>query len=319
MDRSFLTLTDVNRDEFLRLLELGRRLKAGQAPVGPKPLDGKTLLLLFRKPSTRTRVSFQVGMWQLGGQALDLRAQESQIDRGEPIEDTARVLSRYADGLVVRTFSQGELEAWRAHGTLPVINGLSDRHHPCQILADIQTIREHKGRIEGLTVAYIGDGNNVLNSWITAACLADFDLVMCTPPGYDPDPTILEECGRIGFAGRRPRLVRDPREAAAGADVLYTDVWTSMGQEEESARRRSAFRGFSLDEELVALAKPDVSVMHCLPAHRGEEISAGVVEGPRSVIFDQAENRLHMQKALLLFLLSSDRRWFHDIPPGDTA
>jgi ornithine carbamoyltransferase len=315
MSRHFLTLTDISRDELLLMLELGRVMKAGGAPAGPAPLGGKTLLLLFRKPSTRTRISFQVGMFQLGGLAIELRSDEIQINRGEPVRDTARVFSRYADAVVIRTFGHDELEEWARNATIPVINGLSDAHHPCQILADIMTIREAKGRLEGLTVAYVGDGNNVLHSWITAACLVDFDLVMCTPEGYDPDPAVLEACGRAGFRGRVPRQVRDPREAVAGADVIYTDVWTSMGQEEERERRLGAFGRHQINAALVAAAKPDVAVMHCLPAHRGEEISDEVMEGGRSIVFDQAENRLHMQKALLLYLLAGRAAW-PGISPG---
>ncbi len=307
MTRHFLTLTDISSEELARLLEKGASLKAGGRAGGRKPLEGKTLLMLFCKPSTRTRISFQVGMYQLGGAAIELRSQEIQMNRGESIRDTAEVFSRYADAVVIRTFGHGELTEWTAHAGIPVINGLTDRFHPCQILADIMTIHEARGSLEGLKVAYIGDGNNVLHSWITACCLVDFELVWSSPEGFDPNPSVIDEAARMGWKGRPPRLERDPLKAAEGADVIYTDVWTSMGQEAERDRRLAAFAGYQINDRLLARAGKEAVVMHCLPAHRGEEITADVADGPRSIILDQAENRLHMQKALLLFLLSGGR------------
>ena len=296
-------MSDISPGELNFLLDLGLSLKAGRGG-GDNPLAGKTLLLLFNKPSTRTRVSFQVGMYQLGGLALDLRFQEIQIKRGETIKDTATVLSRYADGLVIRTFAQEELEEWGRFSGVPIINGLTDLYHPCQVLSDMLTIQESKGGLDGLKLAYLGDGNNVLHSWIMATTLAAVDLVMAVPEGFDPDPGILARAESSGFRGNKPRLTRDPHEAVEGADVIYTDVWTSMGQEEEYQRRRDAFSGFQVNSSLVESAARGAVVMHCLPAHRGDEITSEVLDGEQSVVTDQAENRLHMQKALLLFLLA---------------
>jgi ornithine carbamoyltransferase len=306
MDRNFLTVTDIDRTELTRLLELGRLLKGGWRPEGGLPLAGRTLLLLFHKPSTRTRISFQVAMFQLGGQAIDLRSQETQINRGETVADTARVFSGYADGVVIRTFAHAELEEWTRWASIPVINGLTNRHHPCQILADLMSIRESLGSLEGKRVVYVGDGNNVLHSWITAACLADFQLVMAVPPEFSPDPTVLAEAAARGYRGPAPLLVHDPREAVVGADVIYTDVWTSMGQEEEHQRRLAIFQPYQVNADLLRRAGGRAKVMHCLPAHHGEEITREAAEGPHSIIFPQAENRLHTQKALLLFLLGGE-------------
>jgi ornithine carbamoyltransferase len=265
--------------------------------------------MLFTKPSTRTRLSFQVGMTQLGGASLPLNPGEIQLNRSETLEDTARVVSRFLDGIVIRTFAQAELEAWAAAATIPVINGLSDFSHPCQILADLLTIREVRGTLERVKVAYVGDGNNVAHSWILASGLLGIDFVLAAPAGYDPDPGVIAEAQRLWKGrGLPPRVVRDPAAAVAGADFLYTDVWTSMGQESETKRRLKAFRGFQIDAKLLARAKPGAGVLHCLPAHRGEEIAAEVIDGPQSLVLEQAENRLHAQKALLVRLLGRKKR-----------
>ena len=262
-------------------------------------LEGKVVGLLFTKPSTRTRISFQVGMTQLGGTALTIPPTEIQLGRGETLEDTARVLSRYLDGLVIRTYAQSELEDWAQHADIPVINGLSDYSHPCQILADLMTVKERFGRIRGLKYAYIGDGNNVAHSWILAAGILGLDLTLAVPKGYEPLAEVLQAAnGSWRAAGEPPRVVRDPREAAEGAHVLYTDVWTSMGQEKERQKRLKAFRRYQINGDLLAVS-PEAVVMHCLPAHRGEEITSEVLDGPNSIVLDQAENRMHLQKALL--------------------
>jgi ornithine carbamoyltransferase len=248
-------------------------------------------------------------MTQLGGSAVPLNPGEIQLNRGETLEDTARVVSRFLDGIVIRTFAQAELQAWAAAATIPVINGLSDFSHPCQILADLLTIREVRGTLERVKVAYIGDGNNVAHSWILASGLLGLDFALAAPAGYDPDPGVLSQAQRLWKGrGLPPRVVRDPAEAAAGADFLYTDVWTSMGQERETKRRLKAFRGYQIDAKLLARANPGAGVLHCLPAHRGEEIAAAVIDGPQSLVFDQAENRLHAQKALLVRLLGRKKR-----------
>jgi ornithine carbamoyltransferase len=303
--KDFLSMLDLSAAEIRRLVEEAARLKREhRAGKRNRSLEGKTLGLLFAKPSTRTRLSFQAGMTQLGGASVPLNPGEIQLNRGETLEDTARVVSRFLDGIVIRTFAQAELEAWAAAATIPVINGLSDFSHPCQILADLLTIREVRGTLGRVKVAYIGDGNNVAHSWILAAGLLGLDFVLAAPAGYDPDPGVLAEARRLWTGrGEPPRVVRDPAEAAAGADFLYTDVWTSMGQEREAKRRLKAFRGFQIDARLLARAKPGAGVLHCLPAHRGEEISAEVIDGPQSLVFEQAENRLHAQKALLVRLL----------------
>jgi ornithine carbamoyltransferase len=300
--KDLLTLLDLSAAEtrglISRALTMKKEHRRGR---GKTLLRGKVLGLFFSKPSTRTRISFQVGMAQLGGTALDIPPGEIQLQRGETLEDTARVLSRYLDGLVVRTFEQSEIEQWAAHSTIPVINGLSDLVHPCQILSDLMTIREHFGRLKGVRVTYVGDGNNVAHSWILAAGLLGIDLRLALPRGFDPLPEVMEEARSIWRgAGEPPVILRDPLEAARGADVLYPDVWTSMGQEKERKKRLRAFRKFQVDERLLAAAGRRAVVMHCLPAHRGEEISPGVLDGPHSLILDQAENRLHLQKALLV-------------------
>jgi ornithine carbamoyltransferase len=295
--RDFLAITDYSRDELTGLLERARLLKMG---VDSSRLTGKTLAMIFQKSSTRTRVSFEVGMTQLGGHALFLSERDSQIGRGEPVPDTAKVLSRYVDGIMIRTFSHAEVEELAEHASVPVINGLTDLLHPCQIIADLQTIAEEFGNeYESRTVAWIGDGNNMANSWLNAAYRLGFSLRLACPERYDPDPEILARAR----SQANVVLTRDPSEAAQGADVVTTDVWASMGQEEEAAERTVAFEGFLVDEALMGQAAPSAIFLHCLPAHRGEEVTAGVIDGHQSRVFDEAENRLHAQKAILLGLM----------------
>ncbi len=295
--RDFLAIADFSRDELTQLLERARLLKAG---VDGAQLTGKTLAMIFRKSSTRTRVSFQVGMSQLGGHALFLSDGDSQIARGETVHDTAKVLSRYVDGIMIRTFTHAEVEEFAGHASIPVINGLTDLLHPCQIIADLQTMAEEFGNEHASrTVAWIGDGNNVANSWLNAAYRLGFSMRLACPEGYDPDPEIVARAeGEAAVV-----LTRDPSEAVQGADVVTTDVWASMGQEEEARERMVAFEGFLVDEALMGQATPSAIFLHCLPAHRGEEVTAGVIDGPQSRIFDEAENRLHAQKAILLELM----------------
>ncbi|MCH7532663.1 MAG: ornithine carbamoyltransferase [Gemmatimonadetes bacterium] len=295
--RDFLAIADFSRDELTQLLERARLLKAG---VDRAQLTGMTLAMIFRKSSTRTRVSFQVGMTQLGGHALFLSDGDSQIGRGETVHDTAKVLSRYVEGIMIRTFAHAEVEEFAAYASVPVINALTDLLHPCQIIADLQTIAEEFGSEHASrTVAWIGDGNNVANSWLNAAYRLGFSVRLACPEGYDPDPEILARAqGEADVV-----LTRDPSEAVQGADVVSTDVWASMGQEEEAAERMAAFEGFVVDEALMGQAAQSAIFLHCLPAHRGEEVTAGVIDGPQSRIFDEAENRLHAQKAILLELM----------------
>jgi ornithine carbamoyltransferase len=289
--RSFTRVTDWSREEWLTTLDLADQLKAARGAGEQTPLlPGRTLGMIFQKPSTRTRVSFEVGIGQLGGVGLYLAASDLQLGRGETIRDTAVVLSRYLDAIMIRTFAQADVEELAHHASIPVINGLTDEEHPCQALADVMTIRERLGRLEGVRIAYIGDGNNVCVSLAEAARLLGMGFVAATPSGFEPPLDDVE-------------VTHDPREAAAGADVLYTDVWTSMGQEEERDRRLEAFRGFTLDGGLVGLAAPSAVVLHCLPAHYGEEITEEVLYGPQSAVWDEAENRLHAQKALLALII----------------
>jgi ornithine carbamoyltransferase len=299
--RSFTRVADWSRDELLGVLDLGDELKRLQlAREEHHLLPGRTLGMIFQKPSTRTRVSFEVGIYQLGGTGLYLSAGDLQLGRGETIKDTAMVLSRYLDAIMIRTFAQSDVEDLAMHASIPVINGLTDSAHPCQALADVMTIRERFARLEGLKVVYLGDGNNVCASLMVAAAKLGMDFVAATPSGYRPD----EEAVRIAReAGGSVVLTDDPRAAVAGADVLYTDVWTSMGQEEERERRLRDLAGFGIDAELVARASDHAIVMHCLPAHYGEEITEDVLYGPQSVVWDQAENRLHAQKALLALVI----------------
>ncbi len=295
--RDFLAIPDYSRAELNSLFDLATRMRDGA--YRDKPLAGKSLAMIFMKASTRTRVSFEVGAWQLGGHALFLSPRDVQLGRGEPIADTARVLSRYVDGIMIRTFAHAEVEELARFASVPVINGLTDLLHPCQILADLLTIRQHLGGIDGRKVAWIGDGNNMANSWLNAAYVLGFDLTLACPEGYDPDAGILERAQ----GAANVRVVRDPAEAADGADVINTDVWASMGQEEEQAIREKAFAGYMVDSALMARAKPGAIFMHCLPAHRGEEVSAEVIDGPQSVVWDEAENRLHVQKAIMANLI----------------
>jgi len=295
--RDFLAITDFSTDQLLALLERARRLKVGEDKTR---LAEKSLAMIFRKSSTRTRVSFEVAMTQLGGHALYLSDRDSQIGRGEPIRDTAQVLSRYVDAITIRTFAHSEVEELAEHATVPVINALTDLLHPCQVVADLQTVAEELGGDFGArTVAWIGDGNNMANSWLNAAYRLGFTLRLACPEGYDPDRATLERAS----GGAEIVLTRDPTEAADGADVVTTDVWASMGQEDEMAERARAFEGFVVDDGLMKWAAPGAIFLHCLPAHRGEEVTASVIDGPQSRIFEEAENRLHAQKAILLELM----------------
>jgi len=294
--RHFLTLSDLSAREIRALLHRAIELKRLGGPY--EPLKNRVLGMIFEKASTRTRVSFEVGIVQLGGAAIFLSPKDSQLGRGEPLEDTARVLSRMVDVIALRTHRHETVERFAAHSRVPVINALTDRFHPCQLLADLQTWFEHRGDIRGCRVAWIGDGNNMCQSYINAARLLDFQLTVACPEGYEPEP------GLINSAGDQVSLTRDPREASQGADLIVTDVWASMGQEEEQQQRIEAFPAFQVNRELMQRANTDALFMHCLPAHRGEEVTAEVLEGPQSVVWDEAENRLHAQKALLEFLLS---------------
>ncbi|GEJ56219.1 ornithine carbamoyltransferase [Anaeromyxobacter diazotrophicus] len=301
--RDFLRITDLSREELAELLERAAEWKL-LGKGGPRPLERMSLGLVFEKASTRTRVSFQVGAHQLGADAVMLSPRDTQLGRGEPIKDTARVLSRYLDALVVRTFEHAKLEEMAHYASVPVVNALTDASHPCQILADLLTVSERFGadapRRADLQVAWIGDGNNMANSWLEACAVLGFTLRLACPAGYDPDPALVARC-----AGKAT-VVRTPREAARGAQVVNTDVWASMGQEAEAAERQRRFAGFIVDRALLAEADRAAIVLHCLPAHRGEEIAEDVLEGPQSAVFDEAENRLHAQKALLELLLSPD-------------
>ncbi len=270
-------------------------------------LAGKSLGMIFNKSSTRTRISFEVGMFQLGGHPVFLTGQQLQMGRGETVADSARIFSRYLDGLVIRTFDHAEVEELATQAAIPVINALTDKFHPCQILADIFTIVEKRGTLEGVKVAYIGDGNNVANSWLLGASIMGIDIGMATPKGYEPDSGVIAEaCSIAKSTGAEISLCHDPEEVARGADVLYTDTWISMGQDSQAEQRKRDFMGFCVDNSLVAVANPDVMVMHCLPAHRDEEISGETLDGPNSVVWDEAENRLHVQKAILLSLMRDD-------------
>jgi ornithine carbamoyltransferase len=296
--RDFLEIPDFTTDELYGILALAARMKSGEDRN--RPLEGKTLAMIFEKSSTRTRVSFEVGAYQLGGHALFLSSRDIQIGRGEEIKDTARVLSRYVDGIMIRTFAHETLRELAEFSSVPVINGLTDLLHPCQVMADLMTIQERLGaRLEGRKVAWIGDGNNMANSWLNAAYRFGLDLRLACPEGYDPDATILERAR----GNAHVRVVRSPAEAVEGADVVTTDVWTSMGQEDESQKRLVAFRGFQVNAALMSRAASNAIFLHCLPAHRGEEVTEDVLEGPSSAVFDEAENRLHVQKAIMATIL----------------
>lgn len=300
--RDFLSLDDLSEAEIRTILSRAIELKGMRSRGEPcQPLRGKTLAMIFEKASTRTRVSFEVGMVELGGHAVYLAGQGSQIGRGEPICDTARVLSGYCSGIVIRTFGQERLEELARWATVPVFNGLTDQFHPCQILADLQTVLELRGSIDNLRYCWLGDGNNMAHSWIKAAAILGFDLSLACPKGYEPDAEIVRAASeRMQSSGRGSlSIVHEPSAAVAQCDVISTDVWASMGQEEEAAAREIAFAGYCLDTKLLGKANPGAIVLHCLPAHRGEEITAGVIEGEQSAVFQQAENRLHAQKAVL--------------------
>ena len=299
----FLKLLDHSCDEITALLNLADQLKyENKHNITHHHLAGKTLAMIFTKSSTRTRVSFETGMYQLGGFPMFLSGNDLQLGRGEPIADTARVLSRYVNGIMIRTFKQQDVEDLATYGSIPIINGLTDFAHPCQVLADLMTIREHKGRLDGIKLCYIGDGNNMANSLIVGGLKTGMKVSIGTPKAYQPDKTVLD------FAEGNPNftLTDDIFEAAADADVIYTDVWASMGQEGEAEERKKVFKGYHVGRELVAVAKPDVMLQHCLPAHRGEEISDEMFEAHANEIFDEAENRLHAQKAVLLTLMNPD-------------
>ncbi len=297
--RDFLAITDLTRDEIQRLFDLAQRMKAGA--YRDAPLARKTLAMIFAKSSTRTRVSFEVGTYQLGGQALFLSSRDIQLGRGEPIPDTARVLSRYVDGIMIRTFAHAEVEELARHAAIPVINGLTDLTHPCQVLADLFTIKEHLGTWEGKRIAWVGDGNNMANAWLEAAAVLGFELRLACPEGFEPNRARFERACKQA----RVMVTEVPEEAVEDAHVVNTDVWASMGQEGEAEARRNAFKGYTVDADLMKLAAPQAIFLHCLPAHRGEEVAADVIDGPQSRVWDEAENRLHVQKALLATLMGS--------------
>lgn len=299
MAHHLLRLCDLTGDELNAYIELALEIKRDpRSGWWQKMLRGKTIALLFDKPSTRTRVSFEAAMYRLGGQVIFLPSRESQLSRSEPLKDMARVLTRYVDGLVVRTFGQEIVEELARHSTVPVINALTDQHHPCQILSDIMTIMEHKGSLDRLKIVWVGDGNNMANSWIDAAAKLGFSLTLSFPQGYEPDAGVLAKAAKE--ASVPIAIVQDPRQAVLGADVINTDVWASMGQETEQAARAQVFLPYQVNRDLLGAAKPDAIVLHCLPAHRGEEISDDVLEGAQCVAFDQAENKLHMHMAILI-------------------
>ena len=299
--RDFLTLKDFTRQEIEEMVSLGIDLKAKQKAGIPTPiLEGKTLGMIFQKSSTRTRVSFEVGMYQLGGSALFLSTNDLQIGRGEPIKDTARVLSRYLDGIMIRTYSHADVEELAEYADIPVINGLTDDYHPTQIIADLITIQEHKGKLEGIKFAYVGDGNNMTHSLMIGCAKVGMDVTVACPDGYMPNPEIVALAqGYAAESGGSVTVMHDPKEAVKGVDVVYTDTWASMGQEAEKEIRKKAFVGYQVDDAMMALAKPDAIFMHCLPAYRGMEVTDEVLESAQSVVFDEAENRLHAHKAIM--------------------
>lgn len=299
--KHLLKLGDLTGEEIIELIDLADRLKAERKAGKPQNyLAGKTLGMIFRKSSTRTRVSFETGMYQLGGHALFLSDMNTQMGRGEPVEDTARVLSRYLDGIMIRTYEQAEVEALAAYGSIPIINGLTDYAHPCQVLADLQTIREYKGTLQGKKLAFIGDGNNMANSLIVGGIKTGMSVAIGCPDAYRPDAEIVKWAEANGDL----LITDDIYEAARGADAVYTDVWASMGMEEEAEKRKRDFAGYCVDDKLMAEAKKDAIVLHCLPAHRGEEITAEVLEAHANEVFDEAENRLHAQKAVMVTLMA---------------
>jgi ornithine carbamoyltransferase len=298
--RDFLALTDFSPSELRALFALADQMRRGE--YRRRPLEGMALAMLFMKSSTRTRVSFEVGAWQLGAHALFLTPRDVQLGRGEAVADTARVLDRMVQGIMIRTFAHADLEEYAQHSEVPVINGLSDLHHPCQILADLLAVQQHLGSFEGKTIAWIGDGNNMANSWCDAAAQLGFTLRLACPEGYDPNAEILAR----SVQGGNVHLMRDPQDAASGADVITTDVWASMGQEDEQEKRAKAFSAFQVNAALMARAKREAIFLHCLPAHRGEEVTAEVIDGPQSRVWDEAENRLHVQKAVMAVLMGGE-------------
>ncbi|HFB83270.1 ornithine carbamoyltransferase [Thermosulfuriphilus ammonigenes] len=305
MPRHFLRVLDLSTEEILDLLKQALQLKErSRRGIPHRPLVGKILGLIFEKPSTRTRVSFEAAMYRLGGETTFLSTRDLQLQRGEPLKDTARVLSGYLHALVIRTFGQEVVEELARWAKIPVINGLTDQHHPCQVLSDLLTVMEKKGDISCIRVAWVGDGNNVAHSWIEAAARLGFELVLACPEGFDPDPQILAEAQAL--AGDRIRLLRRPEEAVAGADVVNTDVWASMGQEKEADVRRKVFSPYQVNASLMAQAKKEAIFLHCLPAHRGEEVTEEVLEGPQSVVWEQAENKMWLHMALLEWLLNPE-------------
>jgi ornithine carbamoyltransferase len=299
MPQHFLTILDLNPDEAVRLLDRAATMKA--VDYRSELLQGKTCILVFEKASTRTRVSFEVAVRHLGGWPIFMTQNDSQLGRDEPIRDTARVLSRYADCLIVRTYGHHKLEELAGHGSISVVNALSDEYHPCQIMADLLTMREHSGTLDGVHLAYIGDGNNIAHSLINAAARFPIHLSIAAPKGYEPSAAIVDKARSLGAT---ITIVNDPAQAATGANYLYTDVWASMGQEAEQAARAKVFAGYQINDALLAVAAPGCKVLHCLPAHRGEEITDAVMEGPASIVWDQAENRLHVQKAILEWIFT---------------
>ena len=302
MTKHFLALHDFSKQELDAMLALAAELKQKQKNgIEHHLLKGKTLAMIFEKASTRTRISFEVGIYQLGGHGLFISSANSQMGRGEPIKDSARVMARYCDGVMIRTFGQEIVDEFARYSSVPVINGLTDLFHPCQIMADLQTVIEHKGGYKGLKFAWVGDGNNMANTWIEAAAIFGFDLALACPNGYEPDRQVWDWAQKQGTASIT--ITEDPEEAVRDADVVNTDVWASMGQEAEQKKRELAFQGYCVDDRLMAAAKPDSIVLHCLPAHRGEEISDSVIEGKHSVVWDEAENRLHIQKAIMATLM----------------
>lgn len=301
MKKDFLTVLDLSSDELHGLITRSIDLKSG-VDANKCPLIGKSIGLLFEKSSTRTRVSLEVGIYQLGGQSIYMNPKEIQIGRGETVHDSAKVLSRYLSGIIIRTYSHNTLTEFASYASIPVVNGLSDLHHPCQALADLMTVYEKKRKLKGLRLAFIGDGNNVAHSLIEAASLTGMHIILACPKGYEPDPDVLEKA-RTSSSGQIT-VIREPAEAVANADVVYTDVWVSMGQEKEAARKKRRFKKYQINDELLSHAKKNALVLHCMPAHRGEEITDEVMDSLQSAVFDQAENRLHTQKALLEFLLT---------------
>lgn len=304
--KHLLKLLDLSTEEIIDLLNLADQLKYElKHNISHHPLKGMTLGMIFQKSSTRTRVSFETGMYQLGGQALFLSSRDLQIGRGEPVQDTARVLSRYLNGIMIRTFEQKEVENLAEYGSIPIINGLTDFCHPCQVLADLQTIREYKNKLDGLKLCYIGDGNNMANSLTVGGLKCGMSVSLACPEGYHPDKRVLDFAAKYGD---KFKLVANPKEAAADADILYTDVWASMGQEGEFEKRKAVFQGvYQINDDVMSVAKPDAMVLHCLPAHREEEITAKVFETHANEIFDEAENRLHAQKAVMVRLMGTDK------------